>query len=168
MELFSASPAFYRSCISITGCLECLRSLRNLILIRQTNDESTSSRITLDFEMNPTSRKTIARMLTMLMLMTPLTGMAMQWSAQSLDMNHCDDMQMMQNGHGQTVQQHCKMSTDSNELCNSADHCSNTSISILNGFDPAINSDAGRIFFSSGQSFEFSFFLSELFRPPRA
>jgi hypothetical protein len=114
------------------------------------------------------SPKIIARLLIMLMLMTPLTGMAMQWSAQSLEMNHCDDMQMMQNGLVQKVQHHCNMSTDCQEMCNSVEHCSSTSVSILNGPDSTINLDAGRIFFGSGQSLQFPFFLNELFRPPRA
>ena len=114
------------------------------------------------------SPKTIARLLIMLMLMTPLTGMAMQWSAQSLEMNHCDDMQMKKSGHAQTLQHHCNMSADCQEMCNSVEHCSNTSMSLLNGPDSTINLDAGRRFFGSGQSLQFSFFLNELFRPPRA
>jgi hypothetical protein len=118
--------------------------------------------------MNQISPKTIARMLILLMLMTPLTGMAMQWSAQSLEMNHCDDMQMMHNGPVQKVQHHCNMSTDSHEVCNSVEPCSSTSISILNAPDSTINPDAGRILFGSGQSLQFSFFLNDLFRPPRA
>jgi hypothetical protein len=118
--------------------------------------------------MNQVSHKTIARMLIMLMLMTPLTGMAMQWSAQSLEMNHCDDMQMKKIGHAQTLQQHCNLNTDCLEMCNSAEHCSNTSISLLNGFNSTINSDHSRIFFGSGQAIHFPFNLNQLFRPPRA
>ena len=118
--------------------------------------------------MNQISPKTIARMLILLMLMTPLTGMAMQWSAQSLEMKHCDDMQMMQNGPVQKVQHDCNMSTDSHEVCNSVEPCSSTTISILNDPDATIDPDASRIFFGSGQFLQFSFFLNELFRPPRA
>jgi hypothetical protein len=118
--------------------------------------------------MNQLSPKTIARLLIMLMLMTPLTGMAMQWSAQSLEMNHCDDMQMMQNGPVQKVQHHCNMSTDCQEMCNSVEHCSNASMSLLNGFNPTINPDDCRIFFGSGRSIHSPFILNELFRPPRA
>lgn len=118
--------------------------------------------------MNQVRLKTIARMLIMLMFMTPLTGIAMQWSAQSLEMNHCDDMKMMQNGPVQKVQHHCNMSIDSHEVCNSVEPCSSTSISILNAPDSTIHPDAGRIFIGSGQSLQFSFFLNELFRPPRA
>jgi hypothetical protein len=118
--------------------------------------------------MNHISHKTIARMLILLMLMTPLTGIAMQWSAQSLEMNNCDDMQIMKNGHAQTLQQYCNMSTDSQELCNSSEHCSNTSISLLNSFNSMINPDDNQIYSGSGQSIHFSFILGELFRPPRA
>jgi hypothetical protein len=118
--------------------------------------------------MNQVSLKTTARMLILLMSMMPLAGMAMQWSAQSLEMNHCDDMQKMQNGPVQKIQHHCNMSIDSHEVCNSVEHCSSTSISILNSPDSTINLDAGRTFFGSGQSLQFSFFLNELFRPPRA
>jgi hypothetical protein len=118
--------------------------------------------------MNQISPKTIARMLILLMLMTPLTGMAMQWSAQSLEMNHCDDIQMKRNGPAQTLQQYCNMSTDSHEMCNSTEQCSNTSISLLNGFNSTINPDDSRIFSGSGHSIQFSLILNELFRPPRA
>jgi hypothetical protein len=114
------------------------------------------------------SPKTIARLLILLMLMTPLTGMAMQWSAQSLEMSHCDDMQMKKSGDAQTLQQDCNMNADCLEMCNSVEHCSNTSMSLLNGFNPTINPDDSRIFFGSGRSIHSPFILNELFRPPRA
>jgi hypothetical protein len=118
--------------------------------------------------MNQVSPKTIARLLIMLLLMTPLTGIAMQWSAQSFEMNHCDGVQLKESGHVQTFQHHCNMNADCQQMCNSAEHCSSTSISILNGFNSTINPDDSRIFFGSGRSIHSPFILNELFRPPRA
>ena len=118
--------------------------------------------------MNPVRLKIIARMLIMLLLMTPLTGMAMQLSAQSLEMSHCDDMQMKQNGHEQVDRKHCNRNAGGQELCNTAQHCSNTPISLLNSCDPAINTAACGIYVSSSQSVQFSIIPNELFRPPRA
>lgn len=118
--------------------------------------------------MNRIKQKTIAHILIMLMLMTPLTGMAMQWTAQPPEMNHSDDMQMMQQGHESMVQQDCNMNPDCQELCNTTQQCSNTSLSILNGSTSTIASEANRMLISSLQSLQFSLVLSELFRPPRA
>lgn len=118
--------------------------------------------------MNQVSPKIIARILILLMLMTPLTGMAMQLSAQLPEMSHCDDMQMKKSEHAQTLQQHCNMDADCQEMCISAEPCSNTSISLLNGFNSTINPDDSRIFFGSGRSKHSPFILNEPFRPPRA
>ena len=118
--------------------------------------------------MNQVSPKTIARLLILLMLMTPLTGMAMQLSAQLTEMSHCDDMQMKKSQHAPTLQQHCNMDADCQEMCISAEHCSNTSISLLNGFNSTINPDDNRIFFGLGRSIHSPSTLNELFRPPRA
>ena len=104
----------------------------------------------------------------MLMLMTPLTGMAMQWVAQPEEMNHSDNMQMMQQGHEQVVQQDCNLIPDCQELCNTSQQCSNSSLSILTGSTSTIVSDANRMLISSSQSLQFSLVLSELYRPPRA
>jgi hypothetical protein len=122
----------------------------------------------LKSQMNQISHKTIARMLILLMLVTPLTGMAMEWSAQSTGMDHCDDIQMKKNGHAEACLQSCNMSTDGYEMCNSTENCANSSISLLNGFNLTIIPDDSRIFFGSDQSIHFSSTLNELFRPPRA
>ena len=118
--------------------------------------------------MNSIRYKTIARLLIMLMLMTPLTGMAMQWVQQSEQVNHCDDMQMEQQDHMSMLQQHCNMGADCQEICNSSQHCSSTSTSLINSFSsstfPLVISDL----ISSEQSSQMSLILSELFRPPRA
>ena len=122
----------------------------------------------LKFHMDRIRQKTFARILIVLMLMTPLTGMAMQWSVHSQEMNHSDVMQMMQQDHEQMAQKNCKMSSDCQDMCNSAQNCSSTSISLLNGFTSTIFPIANGSHFSSAQSLQFSLVLSELYRPPRA
>ena len=118
--------------------------------------------------MDRIKQKTFARILIVLMLMTPLTDMAMQWSAQSNEMNHSDTMQMMQQDHEQMVQKDCKMNSDCQDMCNSTENCSSTSISLFNGFTSTIFPIAKGNHFNSAQSLQFSLVLSELYRPPRA
>jgi hypothetical protein len=112
--------------------------------------------------------KTIARLLIMLMLMTPLTGMAMQWTAQSSDMNHCHDMQKVQPVQKQLLQHNCQMNTDCQKMCNSIQHCSSSTLSILIDASLVFKTEVHSHLFSPDQSIQFALIQSELFRPPRA
>lgn len=138
---------------------------RNLYSGLQTNDLSNELN---ESEMHRIRQKHIARILIMLMLMTPLTGMAMQWSAQSTETNHSDMMQMFQHEDEQLVQINCEMESDCQGMCNTTQQCSSTSISLLSGFTPTIFPVADGSHFRSTQSLRFSLVLSELYRPPRA
>lgn len=112
--------------------------------------------------------KNIALLLIMLMLMTPLTGMAMQWSADSHHPADCDDMAMTQFVEEQPAQPMCNMGKDCQDLCSTTQHCSSSAVSLINKPAPTSFTEPAVIVFSNAESFQISLIPNELYRPPRA
>lgn len=92
----------------------------------------------------------------------------MQWFPQSPAMNHCHDMQMMQKAHDQSIQHCCHMNSDCQKMCNSFQHCSNVTVSILSDFNLTFNAVSNPQLYSPDQALQFNPLIDGLFRPPRA
>ena len=113
-------------------------------------------------------QKNIALLLIMLMLMTPLTGMAMQWSVDSHHPADCDDMAMTEFIEELPAQPMCNMDMDCQELCASNQHCSSSAVSLISNSASTSFTEPAVILFSNIESFQFALVLNELYRPPRA